>query len=339
MGYQQQEQLLKEGVDLIIGTPGRLLDFLQSRKMSFQSMGFLVIDEADRLFDMGFLPDLRRILRKMPPAAKRQTMLYSATLNFRARELSWEYMHDPVEIKIEPQKVTADNVTQEIYHVAKNEKMSLLLGILKREHPDNTLIFTNTKHVAVEVAARLSANGFTCQYIIGDLPQQKRLQIIGDVKSGKIPILVATNVASRGLHIDELDLVVNYDLPEDREDYVHRIGRTARAGNSGKAISLACDEYVFSLEAIESFMNMKIPVLWADEELFAEDLSQGRSLKSLIGHLPQRPLRGRGETRRPPRGGAPRRHATGSREEKSPDRSNRRSRGPRKHRGSSTPTP
>jgi ATP-dependent RNA helicase RhlB len=279
VGYVTQEKLVEEGVDIIIGTPGRLIDFNQSHKLDFRQIGILVIDEADRLFDMGFLPDLRKMLKRMPKYDQRMTMLFSATLSHRARELAWEYMNNPKEIALSPEQITVDNITQELYHVGGHEKMSLLLGILNKEKPKSTLIFTNTKHAAVEVATRLSRNGYPCEYIIGDLPQNKRNKVIEGLKSGQIPLLVATNVAARGLHVDDLDLVLNYDLPEDCEDYVHRIGRTARAGKSGKAISLACEKYVYGLESIEDYIKMPIPVIWADKELFVVDKSAGMRIR------------------------------------------------------------
>jgi ATP-dependent RNA helicase RhlB len=270
-----QEQLLKQGVNIMIGTPGRLLDLSSSGKLNLSKTKYLVIDEADRLFDMGFLPDLRKILRKMPPYSKRLTMLFSATLNYRSRELAWEYMNNPFEIEIAPEQITVEKVSQVLYHVSIEEKMSLLLGILNKEQPKNALIFTNTKQAAYVVANRLKANGYNSNYIIGDLPQKRRLGLIEDIKSERVRFLVATNVAARGLHVDDLELVINYDVPEDCEDYVHRIGRTARAGKTGKAITLACEKYAYGLEAIEKFTQQKIPVQWADEELFAEDKSAG----------------------------------------------------------------
>ncbi len=281
--FIKQESLLRKGVDIIVGTPGRLLDFSQQGKLDLKKIGILVIDEADRLFDMGFLPDIRRLIKKMPPYQERRTMLFSATLDSRVKELAWEHMNDPAEIKIAPDKVTVETVTQELYHVEQREKMKLLLGILKKERPNNVLIFTNTKHMAYEVAQRLSRNGFDCRYIMGDLPQKKRLQVIEGIKSGEIKYLVATEVAARGLHIDDLDLVINYDLPAECESYVHRIGRTARVGKTGKAISFACDKYVYGLEAIESFTKMKIPVVWADDALFEKDKSEGMSFRQPKG--------------------------------------------------------
>ena len=274
VGYNLQERQLEAGAEIIVGTPGRLLDFNKSHKLNFRDIGILVIDEADRLFDMGFMPDLKRMLRAMPPAHKRQTMLFSATLSFLVKELAWSFMNDPVEIEIAPEHLTVDTVTQELYHVGNDEKMSLLLGILAREKPKNCLVFTNMKSTAVTLAKRLGMNGIRCEFITGDLQQKERTRIIEGIKSGRIPLLVATNVASRGLHVDNLDLVINYDLPEDCEDYVHRIGRTARAGKEGKAISLACEDYIYALESIEKYLGMKIPVVWPEESLFVEDKSQ-----------------------------------------------------------------
>ncbi len=275
VGYNRQEQLLHKGVDVVIGTPGRLIDLNQSGKLRFDDIGVLIIDEADRLFDMGFLPDLRRMIKQLPPTGSRQTMLYSATLSGRVRELAAEYMTDPAEVEVAPEQVTVQTVTQILYHVAREEKMKLLLGVLKKENPGSVLIFTNMKTRAIEVAKRLTHNGFVCEYIIGDLPQSKRLSIINAMKSGELHILVATDVAARGLHINDLDLVVNYDLPEDPEAYVHRIGRTARAGKSGKAITLVCERYVYGLEAIEALLNIKIPVISGTDEDYLEDSSAG----------------------------------------------------------------
>ncbi|MDR3237959.1 MAG: DEAD/DEAH box helicase [Spirochaetia bacterium] len=276
VGYEKQEKLLQEGVDIIVGTPGRLIDLNQSKKLDFHAIDILIIDEADRLFDMGFLPDIRKMLKKMKPKDERHTMLFSATLNSGVRQVAWEYMNNPADITINPETLTVDGITQELYHVGRTEKINLLIGLLRKANPRNALIFTNTKQAAFEVSHRLEINGFKSKYIIGDLPQAKRLKTIDDMKSGKIPVLVATDVAARGLHIDDLELVVNYDIPEDCENYVHRIGRTARAGKTGRAISLACERYVYGLEAIENFIDMKIPISWADDSLFAADSSKGK---------------------------------------------------------------
>ncbi len=304
VGYGPQEEALARKVELVIGTPGRLLDFAQgNRRIDFRDFGFLVIDEADRLFDMGFLPDLRRILRAMRPPKERLTMLFSATLSTSVTHLAWEHMNSPAEVLVEPENVTVETVDQEVYHVSASEKLRLLLGLLAAENPSNALIFTNMKHTAVEVAERLRHNGYTVEYIMGDLTQQKRLTIINQIKDGTLRFLVATDVAARGLHINDLELVVNYDLPENPEGYVHRIGRTARAGKRGKAVSLACERFVFGLEAIEAFIGFKIPVRPVTDDLIAEDASRGLRFgsRSRGGRDRERDGRdhGRGERSRP----------------------------------------
>jgi ATP-dependent RNA helicase RhlB len=275
VGYGPQEKMISEGVDVIIGTPGRLLDFVGQGKLDFKDVGVLVIDEADRLFDMGFYPDLRQMLRTMSRPEDRRTMLYSATLSSNVMNLAWEYLKDPGQIVIEPEHITVEKITQELYHVSSEEKFGLLLGVMKKENPKTSIIFCNTKHTAVRVAKRLELNGYETEFIMGDMPQAKRLKIIEDMKAGKTPVLVATDVAARGLHINGLDLVVNYDLPTEAENYVHRIGRTARAGHSGKAVSLACEKYVYGLKAIEEYAGIKIPVLWVAEEDQVADKSKG----------------------------------------------------------------
>jgi len=276
VGYTQQEKLIREGVNIIIGTPGRLIDFNQSGKLKFNDIDILVIDEADRLFDMGFYPDLKKMLKRMKPREERRTMLFSATLSVQVKNLAWEHMNEPADVSVSPENMTVDNITQGLYHVGRHEKMKLLLGLLNSLQPKNVLVFTNTKQAAFEVAQRLGLNGYNAEYIIGDLPQSKRQKVIDGMKNGTVPYLVATDVAARGLHINDLELVVNYDLPEDCENYVHRIGRTARAGKSGNAISLSCEKYVYGLEAIEAFTGIKIPVLFADDSLYVEDKSAGR---------------------------------------------------------------
>ncbi|HOD16246.1 MAG TPA: DEAD/DEAH box helicase [Spirochaetota bacterium] len=270
VGYVTQDRLLKEELNLYIGTPGRLIDYQKSGKIDFSKFEVLVIDEADRMFDMGFIPDIRYMLKRMVPPAERITMLYSATLSTGVKNLAWEYMNDPAEIEINPEHLTVDLITQELYHIGREEKFNLMLGILRKEKPKSALIFTNMKRTAERVSRRLKENGIANDYISGDLPQNQRLHIIDAIKAGETEILVATDVAARGLHIEDLDMVINYDLPEDNQNYVHRIGRTARAGKTGRAISLACEEDVFNLGPIEKLIGMKIPVMWADESLVVE---------------------------------------------------------------------
>ncbi len=293
VGYGKQERLLQDGVDILVGTPGRLLDFASSGKLRFGAFDILVIDEADRMFDMGFYPDLKRILKELPAPSERLTMLFSATLSTNVRNVAWEHMNSPVHIEIAPEHITVEEITQELYHVPSADKLRLMLGVLKKEQPKNALIFTNTKHMAVELSERLSRNGFPSRFIMGDLPQRQRLQLIDGLKSGAIKFLVATDVAARGLHIDNLDLVVNYDVPEDFELYVHRIGRTARAGKSGKAITFACEQYVYGLPAIESYIGMKIPVQWADDGMYVDDVAAGVNLRRELGLYDERGGRGK----------------------------------------------
>lgn len=283
VGYKPQQDALARGSEILVGTPGRLIDLNESGYLDFKEIGVCVVDEADRLFDMGFYPDIRKMLRRMVDKEERLTTLFSATLGNRVRNLAWEFMNDAEEVVVTPEQVTVEAVEQTLYHVSKNEKMELLLGLLKKHNPSSALIFANTKRMVEEVAKRLDRNGYTADYIIGDLPQKKRLKIIRTIKEGKNEILVATDVAARGLHIDNLDLVINYDLPEDPENYVHRIGRTARAGAEGKAVSLACERFVYSLEPIESFIKMKIPVGELSEDLFARDESRGQRIEIETG--------------------------------------------------------
>jgi ATP-dependent RNA helicase RhlB len=276
VGYAVQLAQIKAGPDIIIGTPGRLLDLAEKKRLDFKECGFLVIDEADRLFDMGFLPDLRDIVRQMPERSRRQSMLFSATLNKLSQRVAQAYLNEPVFIEVTPDQMTVDTVSQELYHVGSHIKLNLLLGLLQRRAPKNVLIFTNMKHTAFLVSKQLQANGHKAHFLNGDLPQSERLRIIDDFMAGRFPILVATDVASRGLHIDDLELVVNYDVPEDSENYVHRIGRTARAGAKGLAITLASEKTSDRLEAIEKFIGQRIPEFPVTSDMFARDLSLER---------------------------------------------------------------
>jgi len=273
VGYTAQLAQIKAGPDIIIGTPGRLLDLAEKKRLNFKECGFLVIDEADRLFDMGFLPDLRDIVRQMPDRDDRQSMLFSATLNKLSRRVAEAYLNAPAFIEATPEQMTVDTISQELYRVGSHIKLNLLLGLLKRRAPKNALIFTNMKHAALVLSKQLQANGFKAKFLNGDLPQSERLKTMEDFMAGRFPLLVATDVASRGLHIDDLEMVVNYDIPQDCENYVHRIGRTARAGAAGLAITLASEKTADHLEAIEKFIGQKIPVLPVTDDLFARDLS------------------------------------------------------------------
>ncbi len=248
------------------------IDYAKQRVWSPRHVEVLVIDEADRMFDMGFIADLRFILRRLPPHEKRQSFLFSATLSFRVLELTWEFMNNPTQITIMPQQKTVERVEQLLFHVGREEKFPVLLGFLKREGGDRILIFTNTREEARRLEDRLTRNSYETRALTGDVDQKRRLKILKDFKEGRLPVLVATDVASRGLHIEAVSHVINWDLPQDAEDYVHRIGRTARAGAGGKAVSFVDEASALYLEAIEKFIGQRIPVEWADDDLFVSEI-------------------------------------------------------------------
>ncbi|MBQ1833709.1 MAG: DEAD/DEAH box helicase [Treponema sp.] len=275
VGYDKQISTLKSGVDIIIGTPGRVIDLNQGGQMDLSAVAFLVIDEADRMFDMGFYPDLRTLIKVLPVSEKRQTMLFSATLNSYVKNLAWEYTRNPAEITIAAENITVDEIDQLLLHVSSDSKMKLLLGIIQRDKPESLIIFCNTKRSCEVIAKRLRYNGFETEFIIGDLPQKKRLEIMDKFKSGKVKCLVATDVAARGIDVNDLAMVINYDLPNEAENYVHRIGRTARAGKSGKAYTFCSEQDVYSLPPIERYVGKQIPSQVAEESMMAEDKSAG----------------------------------------------------------------
>src|SRR5438094_4674515 len=258
--YRKQRDEVQAGVDVLIGTPGRLIDYFKQRVFDLRSVEVLIIDEADRMFDMGFIKDLRYILRQLPPYDRRQSMLFSATLSYEVMELAYIFMNDAVRVSVTPEQVTAENAEHLVYHVAKNEKLPLLVGLLRQAGAEQrVLIFVNMRRSAERLVRWLETNACAAAAITGDGDQRRRLRILGDFKEGRLPLLVATDVASRGLHIEGVTHVINYDLPLDAEDYVHRVGRTARAGASGRAISLACEDYVEGLEPIERYIGFKLP--------------------------------------------------------------------------------
>jgi ATP-dependent RNA helicase RhlB len=268
--YEKQRQTLRDGADLVIGTPGRLIDYLKQGVWHPQGVEMLVIDEADRMLDMGFIRDLQFILKRLPHYDRRQSMLFSATMSWRVMELTYEYMNMPSEVRATPEKMTAERAEEVLYHVARDEKPALLLGIMEREKPERTMVFTNTKAEAEKVAKLLEHHGYRARGITGNLEQARRLKLMEEFKAGELPIMVATDVASRGLHIEAVSHVVNWDLPQDPEDYVHRIGRTARAGAAGKAISLADESGALNLEAIEKLIGYKVPVTWHEAHHLGE---------------------------------------------------------------------
>jgi len=264
--YEKQREVLAQGIDILIGTPGRFIDYFRQKIFTLNDVQVMVLDEADRMFDLGFIKDIRYVLRRLPPAEKRLNLLFSATLSQRVIELAYEHMNDPEVVRIDPEKMTVDRVTQTVYFPGNDEKMPLLIGILQRMSATRTMVFVNMKREAEHVAHYLQHNGVAARAISGDVPQNKRMKMLHDFQKGALPVLVATDVASRGLHVKDVSHVVNYDLPNDPEDYVHRIGRTARAGASGDAISFACETYAQSLPDIEAYLGHRIPTAVIDHD-------------------------------------------------------------------------
>ncbi|MEN9528123.1 MAG: hypothetical protein RLY56_2074 [Pseudomonadota bacterium] len=290
--YEKQRRDLEGGVDVLIGTPGRIIDYFKQHVFELREAQAVVLDEADRMFDLGFIADIRYLLRRLPPPDRRQSMLFSATLSQRVLELAYEHMNEPALVRIEPEKITADRVRQVMYYPAMEEKIPLLIGLLRKMDPHRTMVFVNTKRMAEKLEDTLQANGIQAQALSGDVPQKKRMRFLQDFHDGKLAVLIATDVASRGLHIPEVSHVFNFDLPQDCADYVHRIGRTARAGAEGDAISFACEEYAVALPDIEKYIGRKIPF----EPISAEMIPE-------ITWAPRRPSPEGGHRGGPRRGG------------------------------------
>jgi len=299
-GYDSQKEMLLSGVDILIGTPGRTIDYFKQNIFNLKSIEVMVLDEADRMFDLGFIKDIRFLLRRMPPPNRRLNLLFSATLSFRVTELAYEHMNNPSLVQIEPEKVTADKVEQHIYYTSNDEKIPLLLGLLTQLQPKRSIIFVNTKHAGNKVNAFLAGNGFNAGTLSGDVPQKKRISLLKRFQDGELPILVATDVAARGLHIPDVSHVFNYDLPQDAEDYVHRIGRTARAGTSGVAISFACEDFAFALPDIEAYVGNKIPTERVTTELLQTPRPPIYPKKTRDSHRGARPKNDNSKRRRRP---------------------------------------
>jgi ATP-dependent RNA helicase RhlB len=287
--YEKQRRQLEDGIDVLIGTPGRLIDYFKQHVFDMRHAQVLVLDEADRMFDLGFIADIRYLLRRLPHPEKRQSMLFSATLSHRVLELAYEHMNNPELVRIEPDKMTADKVRQLMYYPSMEEKLPLLIGLLRQFEARRTMIFVNTKRVAERLESTLRANGLHAQALSGDVPQNKRLKFLRDFHNGDLAVLIATDVASRGLHIPDVSHVFNFDLPQDAPDYVHRIGRTARAGTDGDAISFACEEYAVSLPEIEAYLGHKIPSAPIPPELLATEVAAAPPGEHGYSARPHRP--------------------------------------------------
>ena len=290
-------------MDILIGTPGRFIDYFKQGVFNLKQVEVVVLDEADRMFDLGFIKDIRYILRRLPDADKRLNLLFSATLSQKVLELAYEHMNDPESVAIEAEKLTADLVTEAVYFPSNREKIPLLLWLLNEIDPLRTMIFVNTKREAEKLERFLPYNGIEAKAISGDVPQRKRMRMLKDFQDGKLPVLICTDVASRGLHVPDVSHVINYDLPTDCEDYVHRIGRTARAGAAGDSISFACENFAMSLPDIEDYIGHSLPV---------QSISDDMLPRIKIPPKPEPRERGRGGRPGGGRGGGPRRGGGGA---------------------------
>ncbi len=271
--YKKQQDLLKTNIDIIIGTPGRIIDFYKKNVFTLNNIQVSVMDEADRMFDLGFIKDIRFLLRKMPAVDKRLNLLFSATLSYKVTELAYEHMNNPVLVKIEQEEVTSKAITQSAFCPANDQKIPLLLGLLNKHKPERSIVFVNTKRCAEQLEGFLVANNYKVAVLSGDVPQEKRQRLLNNFQENKVNLMIATDVAARGLHIPAVSHVINYDLPQDAEDYVHRIGRTARFGSTGIAFSFICEDYAYSMPDIEAYIGEKITVNTITEDLLATEIN------------------------------------------------------------------
>ena len=278
-GYDKQLKAIEAGVDILIGTTGRVIDYVKQGIIRLDDIQVVVLDEADRMFDLGFIRDIRYLLRKCPSPQERLTMLFSATLSYKVRELAFEDMNSPEYIEIEPEQKTGHRIKEELFYPSNEDKIPLLLTLMEEEWPERCIVFANTKHKCEEIWGYLAADGHRVGLLTGDVAQKKRLSLLKQFTDGELDILVATDVAARGLHISDVTHVFNFDLPDDREDYVHRIGRTGRAGESGVSISFACEEYAMNLPAIEEYIGHSIPVSQYDPNSLISDIPKPYRLK------------------------------------------------------------
>ncbi|MEJ2589156.1 MAG: DEAD/DEAH box helicase [Deltaproteobacteria bacterium] len=309
--YEKQKQILaKETIDIMIATPGRLLDFQRQKKVHLNQVEILIIDEADRMLDMGFIPDVRKIVRSTPHKEKRQTLFFSATVTPEVERLAEQWTRDPVHVEIEPDHVVAESVNQMVYIVTVEEKFALLLNLIRKENLKRVLVFTNRKDQTVKLADRLRQYRIECAVLSGDVPQKKRIQTLENFRDGKIRVLVATDVAARGLHVEGISHVINFTLPRAPEDYVHRIGRTGRAGATGISVSFACEADSFYIPDIEAYLGSPMQCTQPDSsllELPAPEVKPRPTKK----RASSRPRKGRGgrSPRKQPRRGPTKSHA------------------------------
>ena len=286
MDHKEQRDALQQNVDILIGTPGRILDYSRSGHLDLSQTEILVIDEADRMLDMGFIPDVRRIVSKLPPAGVRQTMLFSATLEPEVLRLADAFLKNPEFVESEPEQVITDLIDQHFYAVLSEQKLPFLLYLLRTLQPERLIIFGNMKHHNRDLVRELYSYGVDAELLSGDVPQEKRIKVLERFRTGETKVLVATDVAARGIHVDGITHVVNYDLPEQPDDYVHRVGRTGRAGVKGVAISFICEVGAFALPAIEKYAGMEIHTVQPEEDqlILPEKVRKAPELPRIPSH-------------------------------------------------------
>lgn len=287
-GYEKQLKTLAHGVDILIATTGRLIDYAKQDYVNLQAIQVVVLDEADRMFDLGFIRDIRWLFRHMTPPKERLTMLFSATLSHNVRELAFEHMNDPQYIEVEPEQKIGHRIKEELFFPSDEDKLALLQTLLEEEWPERCIIFANTKVTCEKIWRHLCADGLRVGLLNGDIAQKKRLAVLDKFTQGDLDILVATDVAARGLHIPHVTHVFNYDLPDDCDDYRHRIGRTGRAGEKGFSISFACERYAPNLTAIETVIGHAIPVSHYDPSALLTDLPKPKPPKPYNGRRHKR---------------------------------------------------
>lgn len=306
MDYDKQERALSKPVDLIAATPGRLLDFKRKGIIDLSDVEILVVDEADRMLDMGFIPDVKSIIRSLPPKERRRTMLFSATLTDDVLRLASQWMPDPVVVEIEPEQVAVDTVRQLVYLVTAKDKFKVFYNLIKRENIGRVLIFTNRRNSTERIADDLDRYGIPCERLSGDVNQKRRMRVLEDFKKGRVNVVVATDVAGRGLHVDDIDHVINYDLPYEPDDYVHRIGRTGRAGSKGTAVSFACEDESFVIPEIEEYIGEPLSCC-QPEECLLQELPKPLRRRKPLSRPPRSSSSGNRSSRGPRRSGPPRR--------------------------------
>ena len=294
--YEKQKTKLKKPVDIVVATPGRLLDFARNNIVDLSEVEIMIIDEADRMLSMGFIPDVKAIVSRTPRKENRQTQLFSATYSEDIKRLAKSWTLDPVRIEIAPEQLAVDTVEQKVFLTSEDEKYKVLYNLIKVYEIERVLVFANRRDQCRNLESKLRRHGFKTGLLAGDVPQKKRIRTLDEFKSGEVEILVATDVAGRGLHIDDITHVINYNLPEDPEDYVHRIGRTGRAGSEGTSITLACENDSFMLPNIEELLGVKFNCENPPEELGADIPALPPMSAAERASIPKRNTRGNGRS-------------------------------------------